>query len=144
MADGNDTALRAGLGLEFQDFFHADKLEVMVHLLGSHGRRFDGAGKIFPNTPEVFPRQRADFHRRFFMAEAHGQVAQRHAPVPRVEMEGQSAGQPAEARDQGKRQCLNKRDQRAGGPVNQRVHLFSIEWLQICLAPVPPGGRVRL
>jgi len=37
--------------------------------------------------------------------------------VPRVEPEGQPAGRPAEARDEGERQRLNQRDKRAGGPV---------------------------
>ena len=116
MADGHHDPLRR---LQASG---ADKFDMRPQFVKSHCRRFDGAGEVFPDAPEIFPGQRADFLRRFFLAETHRQIFQRHAPVPRVEPEGQPAARPAEACDKSERQRLNQRHERTDGPVNQCVH----------------------
>ena len=54
-----------------------------AQLLEAHAGGLDGAGEVLADAPEVLPRQGAKLGRRLLLAEAHRQVAQRHAPVPR-------------------------------------------------------------
>ena len=122
MADGDDPALRAAIRPEFQDFFHADKIEVRTQLRRGHGRRFDGAGVIFAEAPEIFPGERVDVGGRFFIAEAHGQVFQRDAAVPGVQPVGERAAGAAQPGHPRQRERLQEGDQRAGQAIKQRVH----------------------
>ncbi len=127
MADGHDAALRAGVGFVRQDFFRAGEDKMPPHLSGSHRGGFDGREVILADAPEIFLRDGANFRRRFFAAETHLQISQRHAPMPGVQPEGRRAARPAEPRDERKRQRLNERDDRAGEPVKQRVHFLTLK-----------------
>jgi len=40
---------------------NAGKLDVRSQFLKTHCRRLDGAGKVFPDAPQIFPGERADF-----------------------------------------------------------------------------------
>ena len=72
-----------------EDAVVADEFHVRPQFLEAHGGGLDGAGEVLADAPEILPGQRADFGRGLLRAEAQRQVAQRHAPVPRIQPVGQ-------------------------------------------------------
>ena len=76
----------------------------------THAGGLDRAQVIFTDAPEVFTGDPGDLRRRFFRAEALGQIAEYHPPVTHIQVVCEPATEPANSRDQPQWQKLNEFD----------------------------------
>src|SRR6185295_5053920 len=118
-ADGDDDAWRFLAGGRVEDFFVADEFDEGFELFVSHGGGLGGAGEIFSDAAEIFFGDGADFTGGFFLAEAHGQVAEGDAAVAGVEPIRERATRASEAGDGRQRQGLDEGYDGAGDDVEE-------------------------